>query len=124
MKISCGTDIVKIDRIGRAIEKYGDKFLNAIFCDEEIKYCEKYKENKYQHYAVRFAAKEATFKALTRIFNDVNTVDWKNIKVINRENGRPMVYFEQKDNKRIQGVDISLSHSEDSAVATVMILFE
>ena len=68
MKISCGIDIIEIDRIKKSIESKGEKFISTIYTEKEIKYCEAKKNQKYQHYAARFAAKEAIFKALsTRI---------------------------------------------------------
>ena len=65
MKISCGVDIIEIDRVKESIEQLGDKFLNRVFTDKEIEYCESRKNQKYQHYAARFAAKEAAFKAVS-----------------------------------------------------------
>jgi holo-[acyl-carrier protein] synthase len=76
LKVACGTDIIEIDRIKNAIERNGDKFLNTIYTDREIEYCESHSNNRYQHYAARFAAKEAMYKALSKISSD-ETVDWK-----------------------------------------------
>ena len=59
MKISCGTDIIEIERIKESIENLGENFLKKIYTENEIKYCESKKNMKYQHYAARFAAKEA-----------------------------------------------------------------
>ena len=67
MKILCGTDIIEISRIKESIENLGDKFLNRVYTQKEIAYCESKKTQKYQSYAVRFAAKEAVFKALDTI---------------------------------------------------------
>lgn len=124
MKVSCGTDIIKIDRIEKSIEKHGEKFINSIYSEKEIEYCESHKNVKYQHYAARFAAKEATYKAITKIFNNEEYVDWNNIEVVNDENGRPAVNFKQKNNEIIKSVDITLSHSNEFAIATVVILYE
>ena len=66
MKISCGTDIIEVDRVRTSIENVGEKFLKKVFTDNEIRYCESKKTQKYQHYAGRFAAKEAVFKAISR----------------------------------------------------------
>ncbi|MCW8823989.1 MAG: holo-ACP synthase, partial [Ignavibacteriaceae bacterium] len=63
MVLGLGIDIIEIDRIKKSIERYGDKFLDKVFTQGEINYCNK-KFNKYQHYAARFAAKEAVYKAL------------------------------------------------------------
>ena len=64
MKVNCGIDIIEIDRIKESIEKTGENFLNKVFTKKEIEYCESKKKQKYQHYAARFATKEAAFKAL------------------------------------------------------------
>ena len=66
MNISCGTDIIEINRIKKTIERLDEKFLDTIFTKNEIEYCESHKDNKYQHYAARFAAKEAVYKAFLK----------------------------------------------------------
>ena len=68
MKIACGVDIIEISRIEKAIERQGEKFLHTIYTETEIQYCESHKTNKFQHYAARFAAKEALYKALSEIY--------------------------------------------------------
>ena len=124
MKISCGTDIVSIERIKKAIERHGDKFLNTVYTEDEIKYCLEHEASKYEHYAARFAAKEAAFKATTKIFDNEKNVDWKNIEVLKNEDGRPDIYFKNIESKRIESIDISLSHSDEFAVATVVVLYK
>ena len=64
MKISCGTDIIEIKRIKESIEDLGIKFLERVYTEKEIEYCESKKNQKYQHNAARFAAKEDVFKAI------------------------------------------------------------
>ena len=59
-----GTDIIEVARIEKLIKEKGDKFLNKIYTQREIDYCESKGPNKYQHYAGRFAAKEAITKAI------------------------------------------------------------
>lgn len=124
MKISCGTDIVSIERIKKAIERHGDKFLNTVYTEDEIKYCLEHEASKYEHFAARFAAKEAAFKATTKIFDNEKNVDWKNIEVLKNEDGRPDIYFKNIASKRIESIDISLSHSDEFAVATVVVLYK
>ena len=124
MKISCGTDIVSIERIRKAIERHGDKFLNTVYTENEIKYCLEHDASKYQHFAARFAAKEAAFKATSKIFEEEKSVDWKNIEVLKNKDGRPDIYFKNIESKSIQSIDISLSHSDEFAVATVVVLYE
>ena len=81
MKITCGTDIIEIERIKKSIEEIGQRFIERIFTTEEIKYCESKKNQKYQHYAARFAAKEAVFKAISENLDSKYEIDWKDIEV-------------------------------------------
>ena len=61
MIIKTGIDIIEVPRIQEAIEKYGELFLNKIFDKSEVEYCKNTGKMEYQHYAARFAAKEAVF---------------------------------------------------------------
>ena len=117
MKIACGTDIIEIYRIKDAIEKYEEKFKSEIFTLNEINYCEKHKGQKYQHYAARFAAKEAIFKALSNMID--GNYSWKDFEIINNDIGRPEVYLKNK----IESIDLSISHCKEYAVANVVVLF-
>ena len=123
MKITNGTDIIEIKRIKESIEKYGDKFLEKIFTEKEIEYCESKKDQKYQSYSARFAAKEAVFKAISIYLKDKYSISWKNVEVLNDKNGRP--YINLLDiNVNIKDVDISLSHIKDYAIANVVVTME
>ena len=93
MTITCGTDIIEISRVRESIERSGEAFLNEIFTQKEIEYCESKKSNKYQHYAARFAAKEALFKALSHLLEDKFEVTWQNAEICNTETGKPIVKF-------------------------------
>lgn len=121
MEIKCGTDIIEIERIQKAIEHVGEKFLETVFTPNEIEYCEARKAQKYQHYAARFAAKEAVFKALSDKINDI--CDWKSFEVIKNENGRPSVDI-KCDVKGLQSIDISISHCKTYATANVVAIFK
>ncbi len=83
MKIKCGTDIIEVPRIQESIENIGDAFLNRVFTDKEIKYCKSKKNMQYQHFAARFAAKEAVFKAISDYFENKYDISWKNIEILN-----------------------------------------
>ena len=121
MQITCGTDIIEIERIKESIEDLGKKFLNRIYTQKEIEYCESKKGQKYQHYAARFAAKEAIFKAISKELNDKYEIGWKDMEIFNDEQGRPQVKIKgvQKEN-----IDISISHCKNYAVAMVVMLVE
>ena len=120
LKIACGTDIIEIERIKNSIERIGKKFLNTIFTDKEIEYCESHQNNKYQHYAARFAAKEAVYKALNKVSN-VGHVNWKDYEIINNVYGKPEIIILDES---IESMDISISHCKEYAIANVVILYK
>ena len=124
MKIKCGVDIIEIDRIKESIEDLGEHFLNRVFTKKEIQYCESKKKQKYQHYAARFAAKEAAFKAISQSLKDKYSICWKDIEVTNDDQGRPSVSILNIDNGEIEDIDISLSHCKQYAIANVTILYK
>lgn len=122
IKIKCGTDIIEIQRIKESIEEMGKKFLERVFTKKEIEYCESKKAQKYQHYAARFAAKEATFKAISWKLKDKYEISWKNIEVENDKQGRPNINLIGVDLENIEDIDISISHCKNYAVAYVTVL--
>ena len=124
MKIKCGTDIVEIERIKDSIEKLGEKFLNKVYTEEEIKYCESKGKQKYQHYAARFAVKEAAFKAVSELLDDKYSLCWKDYETKNYENGRPSINILGLDTKQIENIDVSISHCKQYAVANVVVLYK
>lgn len=124
MKISCGTDIIEIERIKEAIEKSQEKFIQEIYTQEEIKYCENKKNAKYEHYAARFAAKEAIFKAVSIFLEDKYSISWKNAEILNDKKQKPYVHFIDIAFPQIKSIDISISHCKQYAVANVAIIYE
>lgn len=124
MKICCGTDIIEIERIKESIEdkKAGKTFIERVYTKKEMEYCESKKAQKYQHYAARFAAKEATFKAISDQIEDKYSITWKDIEVINNEQGRPQLNLMGIDLKNIEDIDLSISHCKEYAVANVTLL--
>lgn len=123
MNISCGIDIIEIDRIKDSIENIGERFIKKVFTDKEIEYCESKKIQKYQHYAGRFAAKEAAFKAVSANLNDKYSVNWKDFEIINDEQGRPKINLKNINTENIENIDISISHCKLYATANVVILY-
>jgi holo-[acyl-carrier protein] synthase len=109
-----GIDIIEIERIEQAIDRWGEHFLKHVFHDEEIDYAQKFKFPA-QHYAARFAAKEAIFKA----FGTNPKLTWKDVKILNNEFGQPYCIF--SDAKYKDKIIISLSHSDNYAVASAII---
>lgn len=124
MKISCGTDIIEIERIKDSIEETNNKFLNRVYTKKEIEYCESKKAQRYQHYAARFAAKEAVFKAISVKLEDKYSICWKDIEIINDSQGRPSITLQGNIQKNIEQIDISLSHCKEYATANVIVLWK
>lgn len=125
MEIKCGIDIIEVDRVRKSIEDLGDKFLNKIYTNKEIEYCINKKEMKYQHFAARFAAKEAIFKAMSGKLKDKYEISWKNVQIVNDKRGRPKVEFINCSyNEIIEDIDISLSHIKEYAVANCIISYK
>ena len=132
MKITTGIDIIEVERIKKAIEDLGDSFLNRIFTEKEIEYCNKSDAIKYQHFAARFAVKEAVFKALSNYIKEREDGLWTSIEVTNLRSGKPVVNVEKltekisltADNITLKDIDISISHLKDYAVASAVAVFE
>ena len=124
MKIKCGTDIIEIERIKESIESLGEKFLNRVFTQKEIQYCESKKAQKYQHYAARFAAKEAIFKAISESLVDKYALNWTDYEIVNDESGKPIVKITGFDLQSIENIDLSMSHCKQYAVATAVVVYK
>ena len=123
MKINVGNDIIEVERIKESIENLGDKFLNRVFTEKEIEYCEKKGIMKYQHYAARFAAKEAVFKAISKLLKNKFEIGWKDIEILNDNNGRPYANILNANLKTVD-IDISISHIKDYAISTAIIVID
>lgn len=102
-----GVDLVEIGRI-KALAKRNPKFLTRVFSSAEISYC-KAKKDPWPSFAVRFAAKEAIYKALGKA-----DVPLTAISVSRGKDGRPSVKIKGKP---VRGLKLSLSHGRDHAVA-------
>ncbi len=122
MKVKCGVDIIEIARVKDSIEDLGTKFLNRVFTQKEIEYCENRVKTKYEHYAARFAVKEATFKAISEMIDNKYLISWKDIQTTNDEQGRPKVEILTTVNKDIENIDVSISHCKEYAIANVVLL--
>ncbi len=115
-----GVDIIEIDRIRQSIETSGDAFLNKIFTDDEIAYCTS-KKDRFQHFAARFASKEAVSKALSTGW--AGEFRWKDVEVKNNNNGKPTVLLHGELQRLLSGSSIllSISHSHNHVVAMALI---
>ena len=124
MKIQTGVDIIEVERIKEAIQRQGEAFLNNVYTKAEIEYCENTKAMKYQHYAARFAAKEAVFKAISFKISENEDNILNKIEIKNQKSGKPTVNLEKLKISGIIDMDLSLSHLKDYAVASFTVLFE
>lgn len=124
MNIKTGIDIIEIERVKESIESTEGKFCERVYTQREIEYCESKKAQKYQHYAARFAAKEAVFKAISSKLQSKYDIEWKDIEILNDESGRPYVELSKKFMEQIKDIDISISHCKQYAVANVVVVYE
>ncbi len=122
--LGLGTDIIEVVRIGEMIERHGELFLQRVYTEQEIRYCQRRKA-AIQHYAGRWAAKEAVMKTLGTGFS--KGVGFKDIEVHSHKSGAP--YLELHDGAgeiaRKLGIDevlITISHCRAYATATAIAL--
>lgn len=119
MKCYCGTDIIEVNRVKEAILKTKG-FKEKVFTKKEIAYAEKKSEKtKYEHYAGRFAAKEAIYKAISNLNNEIL---FNEIEIINddKNKNRPTVKIKNKDLYDVY-VDVSISHIKEFATANAIV---
>ncbi len=113
MVIGTGIDIIEISRIRSSVNKWGGRFLQRVFSPTEIIYAQAHTV-PYQHYAGRFAAKEAVYKALGD-----RAVSWKDITIMNDGDGKPSCLI--KGLAAGKTVHLSISHSKYYAVACAVV---
>ncbi len=122
MIVGLGVDIAEIDRIEAAIGRHGQAFLDRVFTPGEIAYCERHKK-KFERYAARFAAKEATMKALGTGWR--NGVRWVDLEVVREPSGKPTMRLhgrarELADALGVKNISLSQTHSGNTAFAQVI----
>lgn len=121
MILGIGTDLVQMDRISQAIERFGDRFLLRVFTDREIKNAP---ARRTEYFAGRFAAKEAAIKALRPqldLFFGLSEIE---VGVL--DDGAPTLSFlgraeQRAEDRGVTGAHLSLSHDGGLAVATVVL---
>jgi holo-[acyl-carrier protein] synthase len=121
--IGLGLDATDIERVAATITRYGDRFLHRIFTDGEIAYCTRRREPAI-HFAGRFAAKEATMKALGT--GHSHGVLWRDVEVV-RHGGPPQLLFHGGAGRRFASMGghaslLTITHAETLALAQVLIL--
>ena len=123
MIIGTGIDIVNIDRIERLMTRWGSVFLNRVFTETEIVWCQR-KARPPECFATRFAAKEAFLKAIG--WGLGNGIQWTDIEVRNNTLGKPFLSLHRKakevcETLGIQNIFLTLSHDRPYAVAHVLL---
>lgn len=118
-----GVDLCEVERIRRAAERFGWRFLERVFTPREIAYAER-KASKYERYAARFAAKEAGMKAIGTGWR--RGVRWKDFEVVNLPTGKPTLVFHGKAAEfakklGVRHVALSLTHTKETALAHVIL---
>lgn len=124
--VTIGVDIVEVNRIRQAVDRWGERFLHRVYTPAEIDYC----AGRAQSLASRFAAKEAVSKALGTGWapqeeHHAGWVDWTEIEVTRQASGEPGVLLHGKASARAQALGIagwrlSMSHTHEHAVAMVL----
>jgi len=121
--IGHGIDIVETSRIKRMIEEHGQHFLNRVFTPAEQQYCNASKKRSLEHYAGRFAAKEAVLKVLGTGWR--GGIAWTDVEIVRDEAGKPTVVLTGESARiaEIKGIKqwhISISHIETHATASAI----
>ena len=128
MILGIGMDLCKISRINTTLNRYGDRFKNRCFTNNEIKKCNKVK-NSSACYAKRFASKEAVSKALGTGINQ--GVYWKDIEIINMKSGKPTVVLKGNAKKILikmmpesKDYNISITITDENDLAQAFVIIE
>jgi holo-[acyl-carrier protein] synthase len=118
--VTVGTDLIEIERVRRALERYPG-FRDRCFTEAEQAYCDA-RPNPPQHYAARFAGKEAVGKALG--FGVARAFAWRDVEITGRPkpdvrlSGRMQAWAERAG---AGGIDLSMSHSRELATAVCVV---
>lgn len=113
MRIKVGTDIISISRFGEKFDDNRWKFERDIFFEDEV-----LEDSSPEHLAGIFAAKEAAIKAF-----GLEPGSWKLIKIKKLASGKPVLGLDNKLKASIKNCDVSISHSEDYAIAVVICIY-
>jgi holo-[acyl-carrier protein] synthase len=123
MIIGTGVDLVEIDRFRKVIERLKDRFILRVFTANEQQFCNEHRD-PVPHFAVRFAAKEALFKALGTGW--AKGVTWLDVEVRRERQDAPTMVLRGEAQRLSSAmgasqVHLSLSHSDQWAIATVIL---
>ena len=117
--LGIGTDIIECLRIAQMIDRHGDLFITRVYTEHEIEYCSTKKQST-QHYAGRWAAKEAVLKALSTGWR--RGISWRDVEVRNEPGGAPRINLyggarEVAEQLGVADMHISISHCRSHATA-------
>jgi holo-[acyl-carrier protein] synthase len=123
MILGTGIDLCKVARMRDKVDAQADDFIASVFLPVEIAYCEA-KRHPAEHFAARFAAKEAVVKALADAHGQGSF--WLDIEIRNEEDGRPVVRLQGRaheiaDRLGVRRVFLSMTHTREMAAATVVL---
>ncbi len=122
MVVGLGIDIVEVRRISQALQS-GDTMAKRVFTPPELEYCLG-RKNRYQHFAGRFAAKEAALKALGTGWQE--GIRWQDVEVVPGEKGKPELNFygrakEIFEARGARSAFVTITHASEYAVAAVVL---
>jgi holo-[acyl-carrier protein] synthase len=122
--LGIGTDITECLRIAQMIERHGELFITRVYTPQEIQYCQSRKQAT-QHFAGRWAAKEAVLKAVGTGWR--RGISWRDVEIRNQLGGKPVVALfggvrEVADELGIGQILISISHCRSHATAYALAL--
>ncbi len=117
--VGIGTDIIECLRIAQMIERHAEQFISRVYTEHEIQYCQSRKAAT-QHFAGRWAAKEAVLKAMGTGWR--RGISWRDVEVRNEAGGRPVVVLrggarDVVEKMGIAQIQISISHCRSHATA-------
>ena len=118
--IAAGVDVIEISRIERVLGEFGDRFLTKVYTERERRHY----ADRVPELAARFAAKEATSKALG---TGIRGIRWKEMEIVSNRRGKPVLVLhggaaERAASLGLVAFDVSLTHSRTDAMAFVVAL--
>jgi holo-[acyl-carrier protein] synthase len=118
MEMAVGIDVIVISRVAKVLAKHPERFLTRVYTPEEVAFC----RGRLPELAARFAGKEAVMKALG---TGARGLAWREIEILPNRRGKPLVYLhglakERGEKIGLRGIDVSLTHEGDLAIAAVV----
>lgn len=115
-----GVDIADVERIRKAIGRWGDRFVERTFSRREAEYCRKHRDE-----AIRFAARFAAKEAFVKCMGSARGIPWHEIELVNDRSGKPRIEVSERiraelERRKVRRVHVSVSHTTQYAVAFVV----